>query len=102
MSVATPKAQAKEPIQLDIIIVCKKADKLKDRHPASRERATEIALDKIRRLQSSGFSLSVNDKKIVLFGQLLTTLSPARDIDLIVESVKHELEKTPPPFKHFS
>ena len=25
MSVATPKSQAKEPIQLDIIIVCRKA-----------------------------------------------------------------------------
>jgi putative DNA methylase len=58
MSVATPKAQAKEPIQLDIIIICKKADKLKDRHPPSGERATKIALDKIRRLQTSGFSLS--------------------------------------------
>lgn len=95
MSVATPKAQAKEPIQLDIIIVCKKADKLNDRHSVSRERAAGIALDKIRRLQASGFSLSFNDKKIILFGQLLTTLSSARDIDLIVESVRRELEQTP-------
>ena len=95
MSVATPKAQAKEPIQLDIIIVCKKADKLNDRHSVSRERALGIALNKIRRLRASGFSLSLNDKKIVLFGQLLTTLSSPRDIDLIVDSVRRELEQTP-------
>ncbi len=95
MSVATPKAQAKEPIQLDIIIVCKKANKLNDRHFGSREIAVGIALNKIRRLQASGFSLSLNDKKIVLFGQLLTTLSSAQDIDLIIESVRRELERTP-------
>jgi putative DNA methylase len=95
MSVATPKAQAKEPIQLDIIIVCKKADKPNDRHSGSRERAAEVALDKIRRLRASGFSLSLNDKKIVLFGQLLTTLNSPRDIDLIVQSVRRELEQAP-------
>ena len=95
MSVATPKAQAKEPIQLDIIIVCKKADKLNDRHSIARERAMGIALDKMRRLQASGFSLSLNDKKIVLFGQLLTTLTSPEDIDLIVALVRRELEQTP-------
>jgi len=95
MSVATPKAQAKEPIQLDIIIVCKKADKLNDRHSIARERAMGTALDKMRRLQASGFSLSLNDKKIVLFGQLLTTLTSPEDIDLIVASVRREMEQTP-------
>jgi hypothetical protein len=43
-------------------------DKLNDCRSVSRKRAAEIALAKIRRLQTSGFSLSLNDKKIVLFG----------------------------------
>jgi putative DNA methylase len=74
MSVAAPKSQAKEPIQLDIIIVCRKET------TASMQRQTipqamDEARAKLRRLSEAGFSLSRNDRKIVIFGQLLTTLN---------------------------
>jgi len=73
MSVATPKAQAKEPIQLDIILVCRKRSYLSP-PPPSTEEAIEAARKKMDRLHVAGFKLSRNDQKIVLFGQLLTTL----------------------------
>ena len=73
MSVATPKAQAREPIQLDIILVCRKRSYLSPA-PLSTEEAIEAARKKMDRLHVAGFKLSRNDQKIVLFGQLLTTL----------------------------
>ena len=73
MSVATPKAQAKEPIQLDIILVCRKRSHLSP-PPASSEEAIKAAREKMDRLHAAGFTLSRNDQKVVLFGQLLTTL----------------------------
>jgi putative DNA methylase len=73
MSVATPKAQAKEPIQLDIILVCRKRSYLSPA-PPSTEEAIEAARKKMDRLHVAGFKLSRNDQKVVLFGQLLTTL----------------------------
>ncbi len=73
MSVAAPKAQAKEPIQLDIILVCRKKSSLPEPAPST-ETTLETARKKMDRLHSAGFTLSRNDQKIVLFGQLLTTL----------------------------
>ena len=72
MSVATPKSQAKDPIQLDIVIVCRKNQNQKRK--SSIETALRIAENKINRLNLSGFSLSSNDKKIIRYGQLLTAL----------------------------
>jgi putative DNA methylase len=74
MSVATPKSQAKEPIQLDIIIVCRKESVAGSRRPAV-DQALESAQAKVKRLYAAGFDLSRNDRKIVLFGQLLTTIT---------------------------
>ena len=73
MSVAVPKSQAKEPIQLDIVIVCKKRA-LSEVMIASPEEAEEVARKKMDRLHAAGFNLSRNDQKIVLLGQLLTTI----------------------------
>jgi putative DNA methylase len=73
MSVAAPKSQAKEPIQLDIIVVCRK-EGIAHKYRPSVTNAIESARAKLGRLRASGFSLSRNDRKIVIFGQLLTTL----------------------------
>jgi putative DNA methylase len=88
MSVATPKSQAKEPIQLDIIVVCRKQDRHDRRQAPSVPQAVERARSKICRLREEGFALSRNDRKVVLYGQLLATLGKATDataIDRIVE-----------------
>ena len=73
MSVATPKSQAKEPIQLDNVIVCRKLAALYE--PNSMSSAIEAAKAKVTRLKETGFKLSANDIKVVHYGQLLTTLT---------------------------
>ena len=83
MSVATPKSQAKEPIQLDIILVCRKQGFVGS-HPVSTvQEAISRARAKLLRLADEGFSLSRNDRKIVFFGQLLTTLSAPSDLSSV-------------------
>jgi putative DNA methylase len=94
MSVATPKAQAKEPIQLDIGIVCRKASTdFLDR--PSRTAAIATALEKLSRLESAGFALSRNDQKIVLFGQLLTTLRSAAELHDVAQAVERSQNALP-------
>ena len=83
MSVATPKSQAKEPIQLDIIIVCRKEGVTKWLRPSINQ-AAESARAKLRRLLSAGFELSRNDRKIVLLGQLLTTLQSPEEVEHVL------------------
>jgi putative DNA methylase len=83
MSVATPKSQAREPIQLDIVIVCRKQGVTPWRRP-SIDQAALSARAKLDRLLSAGFELSRNDRKIVLLGQLLTTLESPEDVEHIL------------------
>ena len=89
MSVATPKSQAKEPIQLDIVIVCRKATAT--RPHVEIEDSLASARAKLQRLHAAGFRLSRNDRKIVLYGQLLTTLVFASDANVLADYVDREL-----------
>ena len=84
MSVATPKSQAKHPIQLDMIIVCRKA---KESEPATREDALMAAAAKLHRLEKAGVVLSENDRNVVVRGQLLTTLGMAPDYIMDIPKV---------------
>ena len=77
MSVAMPKLQAKEPIDLDIILVCRKRSGLR---PADwdgghwgtiRKRAGAQA----QRLRDRGRGLSRNDVRIIVMAQLILDLS---------------------------
>ena len=91
MSVATPKSQAKEPIQLDIIIICRKAsDSLKT---ATIPDAIAAAHGKLARLRPAGLFLSRNDCKIVLFGQLLTTLRSPTEVSEVLERATTEFKE---------
>jgi putative DNA methylase len=78
MSVATPKSQAREPIQLDIIIVCRKPGAARLPRPSVAQ-ATECAREQLGRLGAAGFELSRNGRKVALFGQILTTLEVSDD-----------------------
>ena len=91
MSVATPKSQAKCPIQLDIVLVCRKY--VPDRLAFSREQATTSAISKINRLKDAGFQLSVNDERIVFYGQLLSTLSCEKDAGNLSQCVEEQFLK---------
>ena len=79
MSVATPKSQAKEPIQLDIILVCRKAYKSTSNLQTETD-AMVSAHQKLVRLQEAGFELSANDRKVVIAGQLLTLGAETKDL----------------------
>jgi putative DNA methylase len=79
MSVATPKSQAKEPIQLDIILVCKKReqDTRGSIEPSEAlDEAARRAIQKVKRLMSAGLTLSLNDRRIVLVSQFISALGP--------------------------
>lgn len=80
MSVAVPKSQATEPIQFDMIIVCRKFF-CQENKENSVFPVLEKAQNKLLRLQSTGFKLSQNDRKVVIYGQLLTTLKSVEDIE---------------------
>lgn len=77
MSVAMPKLQAKEPIDLDIILVCRKRSRMKTYRwngdlwgtvaPPARAQA--------ERLRASGRRLSRNDVRIIVMAQLLRQIS---------------------------
>jgi putative DNA methylase len=95
MSVATPKSQATEPIQLDIIIVCRKMLSNHACNPDSSILALEKAHKKLLRLQTSGFSLSQNDRKIVMYGQLLTSLKTIKDIELLPALIEKSISTAP-------
>jgi len=103
MSVATPKAQAKEPIQLDAVVVCRKATE-DPRHPCSPSAAVlsaeRRAGRKLERLRAAGLVVSRNDCRVVFMGQLLAELCPqpqANDtttlLSSIVEKTEHVLEE---------
>jgi putative DNA methylase len=89
MSVATPKSQAKEPIQLDAILVCRKAPRT-TRQPTTLE-ALDSARRKLKRLRDAGFRLSRNDRRVVYCGQLLPTLVSAADVGAAFARVESEL-----------
>lgn len=90
MSVATPKSQAKEPIQLDIVIVCRKAEILCKSETISPKQAIISAKSKLKRLHEAGIRLSRNDCRIVMFGQLLTTLRLPDDVQQMIKHVDRE------------
>jgi putative DNA methylase len=104
MSVATPKSQAKEPIAFDIILVCRKQPEAgtpdstakPQRGTVSRVTvadALDSAQAKIDRLLTAGFALSRNDRRIILYGQLLTTIATERDAAGFASIVDTELNR---------
>jgi adenine-specific DNA methylase len=95
MSVATPKAQAREPIDYDIIIVCRKRVKGGVVPPMEfrtvLQEAMRDAKGQVARLRASKRPLSRNDARIILLAQVLLRLSnqPVTSGDPIRE---HETE----------
>lgn len=100
MSVAMPKFQAKEPIDLDIIIVCRKREiaiaETSDSKRLIGNAATEAA-EQIARLNRSGRSLGRNDVYVVLMAQIIKRLSkqPILEESLsLLDSSRKSIEKT--------
>ena len=90
MSVATPKAQAKEPIQLDSLLVCRKA--LADTRPletpdAAMSESQTRSRRKLRELEEHGFTLSTNDRRVAVMGQFLAAVCPRRSAEAVAAIV---------------
>jgi putative DNA methylase len=79
MSGATPKQQAKEPIDLDIVFVCRRRDVLNiddfDTDGEVFQEAFAVAKRQVKRMNSSGRRLSRNDVRIVVTAQVALRLS---------------------------
>jgi len=94
MSVAAPKSQAKEPIQLDVVLVCRKqtADirKRADTKIAF-QRAVEHATSKANRLKECGLALSVNDRRVILISQFLVQTCAERSAEQLSDALSSSL-----------
>ena len=90
MSVAAPKSQAKEPIQLDVVLVCRKREG-ESRAPLNPFEALDIAiqrsLSKLVRLTSTGLDLSLNDRRIAVISQFIAALGPVPSAEEAVRSL---------------
>jgi len=77
MSVAMPKLQAKEPIDLDIILVCRKRSRMTAHrwNGDPSDTVAPLAQAQADRLRVSGRSLSRNDVRIIVMAQLLRQVS---------------------------
>lgn len=83
MSVAMPKQKAKEPIDLDIILVCRKQARL-EMHRWNGDLWGTVAppaQDQVNRLRAAKRKLSRNDVRIIVMAQLLRQLSRSPTLD---------------------
>jgi len=90
MTVAAPKAQAKEPIQLDMVLVCRKKASDARSYGGANETAKEAAVSasqKLNRLQSIGLTLSRNDRRIIFVGQFVASLGPVASPEAAVNAL---------------
>lgn len=95
MSVATPKQQAKEPINLDIIISCRKAENIDKNFCGDSlcDDVLTIAKNQIERLCKSKRKLSRNDAMIIVMAQVLRKLSGCQAVDEAIQWLdSHEKE----------
>ena len=98
MSVAMPKQQAKEPIDLDIILVCRKRAQLKTHRWNGDLWGTVAppARAQVERLRASGRMLSRNDVHIIVMAQLLRQVSHSPSLKaalLLLDNANRETEQ---------
>ena len=81
MAVAMPKNQARSPINIDVLLTCKK-EAFDRRSILDDRRAFRQAIEhcelKVNRFNASGRLLSYNDIRVVLFSELMVALSCGR------------------------
>jgi putative DNA methylase len=94
MSIATPKSQAKEPIQLDVVLVCRKqsADtRTRTDSRAAFQRALGNATSKAIRLKCCGLTLSANDRRIIVISQFLVEICAGRSSTQVCDTLSSNL-----------
>ena len=94
MSVALPKHQAKDPIDLDIIIVCRKLSFIEPFIKVPKNLFTDSSKESqefVNRFNKTGKKLSRNDIKVILMARLIATLSRMKERKTISNYLnKHE------------
>jgi len=94
MSVAAPKLAAKSPIDLDVMMVCRKAAADR-RSPLSTPDVVrvveEVAMEKVARFNATGRRLSLNDARVVVLSQALVELSAGRRGEVVLSSFEEVL-----------
>lgn len=104
MSVATPKSQASEPIQIDVLLVCR--TRAHDRRTAvapelAWTRAEEVATARCERLEAVGFTLSRHDRVVARCAQFLVALGPVPEVpESAWQAVAHVAATRTPPQEH--
>lgn len=98
MSVAMPKHQAKEPIDLDIIVVCRKRSQLQAQAVSGngdlwRPIGPRVTKQVIRLIEA-GRSLSRNDVRIIVMAQLLRELSHLPSTELALRLLDEAIPRT--------
>jgi putative DNA methylase len=97
MSVATPKQQAREPIDLDVILVCRKKENLSDAEEFNDDvwsNALDVAEHQIKRFRDTGRSLSRNDLRVIVMAQLLRYLSHLDGVATAMRALDRETNTT--------
>ena len=97
MSVAMPKYQAREPIDLDIIVVCRKRSELRSTRWNSNfwHIVVSAATEQVARFRKAGRGLSRNDVRVVVMAQLIRQLSASRTVEgalNLLEATSTEIE----------
>lgn len=99
MSVAAPKTQAADPIDLDILLVCRKRD-ADDRQRRSANDVVKLAHKRaaacLDRFAGRGRRLSRNDVKVVLFSSLLREVSAGRTAEEVTRDFEALVPKLQP------
>ena len=90
MSVAVPKRQAREPIDLDIIIVCRKRSLLMLHRLSGNLWATitPLVYEQVKRLRAVGRRLSRNDVRVIVMAQLIRESSFSLTVEGALSSIE--------------
>ncbi len=89
MSVAAPKSQAKDPIDIDVVLVCRKTrfDRRQEQTvPCAVESAGEVAREKVAQFSRKRTRLSAADERVILLSSLLVALSAGREAPELLEA----------------
>ncbi len=90
MSVASPKSQAAEPIDLDVIVVCRKTDKRDSGEvmvPGAFSDAFIAGRRQVRRFASAGRHLGLGDIRVIVAAQAAKALSGTADLEVAINAM---------------
>jgi adenine-specific DNA methylase len=97
MSVAAPKHLAKEPIDLDIILVCRKRDE--NQQEMTLEdlwvEVLKVSEHQVARLRETGRKLSRNDLLVIVMAQVVRQLSRLAAAATALSRLEREVDTIP-------